>query len=123
MQARTLWDWLPSIIPAVLAFSVLWFNLSARKNELRIAEERSKSDRTIATDRNREDLLQSYIDRMTELLLEKGLRNSASNDEIRDIARTRTLTASRILDAKRKGLLLRFLFESALISGEDCIVV
>ena len=76
-RGKTLWDWLQLlIVPAVLAVAALWFNTSERKNEVKMAEERTISEREIASDRNREELLQSYIDRMTELLLDKGLRTS-----------------------------------------------
>jgi uncharacterized protein YjbI with pentapeptide repeats len=123
LQTRTLWDWLELlIIPAVLAGAALFFNRAERKNEQKIAEERTRSDRAIAADYMQEDLLQNYIDHMTELLLDKGLRTSAPGDEIRDIVRTRSLTALRILDPVRKGLLVRFLSEASLIDRKDFIV-
>ncbi len=123
LQTRTLWDWLELlIIPAVLAGGALFFNRAERKNELKIAEERTRSDRAIAADTMQENLLQAYIDHMTELLLDKGLRTSAPNDEIRDIMRTRSLTVLRILDPVRKGLLVRFLSEASLIEKKDFII-
>lgn len=123
LQTRTLWDWLELlIIPAVLAFAALFFNRAERKNELKMAEERTRSDRAIAADYMQEDLLQAYIDHMTELLLDKGLRTSAPDDEIRYIVRTRSLTALRILDPVRKGLLVQFLSETSLIDKKDFIV-
>jgi hypothetical protein len=123
LQTRTLWDWLELlIIPVVLAGGALLFNRAERKNELKLAEERTRSDRAIAADYMQEDLLQDYIDHMTELLLDKGLRTSAPDDEIRDIVRTRSLTALRILDPARKGLLIRFLGEASLIDKKDFIV-
>ena len=58
---------------------------------------------------------------MTELLLKEGLRTSKSEDEVRSIARTRTLSTLRTLDGTRKGLLLRFLEESGLIKEKHIV--
>ena len=52
---------------------------------------------------------------MQELILDKGLRRSEKDAEIRDVARARTLTVLRSLDGDRKGQVLRFLHEADLI--------
>jgi hypothetical protein len=55
---KTLWDWMQLlIIPVVLALSALLFNFAITRNE-----------RKIAIDNQQENLLQSYLDRMSELL-------------------------------------------------------
>ena len=59
-------------------------------------------------DNQRETALQEYIDKMSELLLQKNLRESAEEDEVRKIARVRTLTILPRLDARRKGSVLHF---------------
>jgi len=70
------------------------------------------------TDNQRETALQAYIDKISELLFdkEKNLRESKPGDEIRTIARARTLTLLRGLDATRQGLLIQFLSEAHLIN-------
>ena len=45
---------------------------------------------------------------MSELLFEKGLRESEPEDEVQIIARARTLTVLAGLDADRKGNLSSF---------------
>src|SRR5204863_8798191 len=74
------------------------------------------------TDNQRETALQIYIDKMSELLLSGNLRKSREDDEVRDIARTRTLTVLRGLDAERKGSVIQFLNEVSLIKMEKPIV-
>jgi uncharacterized protein YjbI with pentapeptide repeats len=107
-HGKTLWDWLELlIVPAAIGLGALWFNSRSRKTDLEITNDRIYEER-----------LQSYLDRMTELLLEKGLRASQSSDEVRVVAGARTLTTARTLDSQRKGLLLRFLHESDLITAE-----
>jgi len=122
-HGKTLWDWMQLlVIPAVLAFGALWFNRAERTNERKIAEERNKNEQEIAADRMREAALQAYIDRMTELLLDKGLRKSKVGNDVRDVARTRTLTTLRMLDPARKGALIRFLQEAELITKDTPVI-
>ena len=59
---------------------------------------------------------------MSELLLDKGLRKSAEDDEVRKIARVRTLAVLRRLNGKRKAIVLEFLHESKLIEKGKSIV-
>jgi uncharacterized protein YjbI with pentapeptide repeats len=104
-ESKTLWDWLQLlIIPAVLSLSAVVFSRNERKNEQKLAQERA-----------REEALQTYIDKVTGLLLEHELRAAAASDEVSVIARARTLATLRMLDKDRKGLLLRFLHEAGLI--------
>jgi hypothetical protein len=111
-RGKTLWDWLELlIIPAVLAGGAMWFSRAEREAE-----------RGIADDRLREAALQTYLDRMTHLLLEKELRTSKEEDEAHAVARARTLTVLRQLDGERKGTVLRFLSEARVISKSDPIV-
>jgi hypothetical protein len=106
---KKLWDWLHLlVIPTVLGATVLWFNYT-----------QGKSEKEIASERTQEESLQGYLDRMTELLLREGLRNSQPDSEVRDVARARTLTVLRRLDGERKGILVRFLRESELIVQQD----
>jgi uncharacterized protein YjbI with pentapeptide repeats len=123
VRDKTLWDWLQLlIIPAVLAGGALWFNRAEREAERRIADERSKAEREIADERLREATLQAYLDRMTDLLLDNELRTSEEDDEVRAVARARTLTVLRQLDGVRKVTLLRFLYEADLINGDNAVI-
>jgi uncharacterized protein YjbI with pentapeptide repeats len=104
------------IIPVALAAGVFWFNDQTRKSE-----------QAIAQDRVREEALQRYLATMQELILDKGLRRSEKDAEIRDVARARTLTVLRSLDGNQKGEVARFLYEADLIgkagvSGEGRVI-
>jgi uncharacterized membrane protein YqjE len=112
---KTYWDWMDLlVIPIVLAIGAWWLNKSERETEREIAEKGREEDRRIADANHAEDrrtadesrhqvTLEAYFDRMTELLLKEGLRKSQEDDEVRSIARTRTLAVLRSLDRKRKG--------------------
>lgn len=110
-RAKTLWDWMNLlIIPIVLAIGVWLLNRAEKITEQQIARNRSE-----------EETLQMYLDRMTDLLLKENLRESTEQDEVRSIARSRTLTALRGLDGPRKGLLIRFLWESRVILDNQLV--
>jgi uncharacterized protein YjbI with pentapeptide repeats len=120
---KTLWDWLELlVIPVALAGIAYLFNRSEKRYELQIQEQRTATDRKIAEDAQQDATLQNYLDRITNLLLEKGLRNSHPDDEIRTVARSRTLTVLRRLDKERKGSILQFLYDSSLLSRDDTII-
>src|SRR5260370_19571687 len=104
-SGKTLWDWLQLLImPLALAIIAIFFNRSERKNEQRVA-----------SDNQQETSLQEYIKEMSELLLHEKLRESQPGDEVRIIARVRTLTVLLRLDKERKNSILQFLYESGLI--------
>jgi len=111
VRGKTLWDWMQLIIiPVFLGISISLLSRSERKNE-----------REVMVDSQRELALQSYLDRMADLLAKEKLRIT-KNREMFTIARTRTLTVLRGLDGTRKGLVLRFLHEAGLI-GEGIAIV
>ncbi len=102
---KTLWDLMQLlIVPAILAIGAYFF-----------AALHAQTERKAASNNIQETALQTYLDKMTELLLKENLRESKENSEVRAVARARTLTMIRGLDGDRKGALLRFLYEANLI--------
>ena len=123
LHGKTFWDWLQLlIIPAVLAVGGYLFNYTTSRNEQKTTQLRDQTERDISSDNQREAALQAYIDNMSELLLEKNLRKSGEDDEVRKIARVRTLTVLPRLDGLRKRSVLNFLYESGLIDKGKRIV-
>jgi uncharacterized protein YjbI with pentapeptide repeats len=59
---------------------------------------------------------------MSDLLLNKNLRESKPEDEVRNVARALTLTTLGQLNDTRKGELVRFLQESNLINIKNVII-
>ena len=97
-SSKTLWDWLQLIfIPAVLTLGAIWY--TARQNH----------DLQITRDNQRETMLQTYLDKMSELLLHENLRTSKRGDDVRNIAHARTLTVLPQLDPNRKRSVILFL--------------
>lgn len=119
---KTFWDWMQLlIVPVILAIGAWWLRKSERETEQGIAERNREEDRAIANDRRHQTTLEAYLDRMTDLLLENGLRESEESDEVRSIARARTLAVLWSLDKERRGQVVQFLHESRLIALDPII--
>ncbi len=116
---KTLWDWMQLLsVPAALAASAFLFYLALSRNEQKTARRRDQTGRDIASDNQREVLLQGYLSQLSELLLGNQLRLSDPHSEGRYLARAQTMTILPRLDATRKRSLLLFLYESKLVNTE-----
>jgi hypothetical protein len=116
-SAKTLWDWLNALgFPLSLAVLGFWIQRVQQKR----AELQDAVEREIAHNHLNEDMLQTYLDRLSELLITQGLHGLKPGDfkyEIAmDVIRARTLSILRRLDSDRKGSVIRFLFDSELIT-------
>jgi hypothetical protein len=112
--SKTLWDWLNLlIVPVVLALGGYLFNRSENLRTQKIADERRQ-----------DDILQAYLDGMSDLLISKDrpLHRSQPGDSLSTVARARTLTVLNKLDGDRKRSVLQFLFESGLIYKDRFVV-
>jgi uncharacterized protein YjbI with pentapeptide repeats len=120
---KTLWDFVQLlIIPIALAATGIWFNFRQRRFELEIAQKNRDADRENQQEAERETILQTFLDRIELLLLERDLRKSEEGSEVRHIARGFALSALRGLDPYRKSTLVRFMYESGLINKINPIV-
>jgi hypothetical protein len=109
LQGKTLRDWFQLlIVPAVLAVGGSLFTFTTTRIGQEATRQRDQTERELTGDNQREAVLQSYMDTIVDLLLEKHLRESHPEDEVRTIARVRTLTKLPRLDKARKGSVLCF---------------
>ena len=122
IRGKTVWDWLELlVIPLSLLIGGYILNTAERNAERQRGEERSKLERELAIDRQCETALQSYIDKMSDLLLNEKLRTT-KRKEVRDVARTRTISVMRGLDTRRNNLVIQFLREAKLITDKNSIL-
>lgn len=97
---KTVWDWikaliLPFVIAALGTFGGAWFT----------------------RERSRDTALQAYLDKMSELLIDKRIHREYSRYAVtRVTARAQTLAVLNQLDGKRKRTVLVFLREARLIN-------
>lgn len=105
-------------IPVTLGLIAYIFNQRQQERELK---QREQADR-LAMIHSEENALQNYIDRMSELLLNRNIRMDEQRDQVCNLARTRTLTVLRRLTEDRKSSVVRFLYEARLIDTEHPLV-
>jgi len=114
--SKTLWDWLQLLgvlaVPVAVGFGAVWF--TTRQSKVSDAENK---------DNQRETALQAYIDKISELLLKEHLDERTADgklipeyEQVRKIARVRTITVLNQLDARRIGYVFPFLREAGLMS-------
>src|SRR5215217_2000311 len=123
---KTLWDWLQLLsalaIPVVLAVAGFWFTAWQGERQQAIEDQRANVERAVEDQRAQDAALQAYLDQMTELILEKNLRDSKEESEVRTLARARTLTVLGRLGPDRKRSVVQFLYESYLIRKGNLII-
>ncbi len=124
--AKTLWDWLQLLgvlaVPAAVGLGIVWFTRKQGQTSKAANKQRNETELQIAIDNQHEAALQAYIDRMSELLIYEGLRESPEDAQVRKIAQARTLTVLRGLDIVRRGRVLQFLYESDLLAKDKCVI-
>jgi uncharacterized protein YjbI with pentapeptide repeats len=125
-RAKTLWDWLQLlVIPSVLAVGGFGF-----QRAMKSAEE------TRALETQRDTLLQSYLERMSSLVLSEFDSSSSTlsqeqqeskKDRLRNLARAETLSVLSSLhgpepaarpDQERRAKVVQFLLEGGFICGD-----
>jgi uncharacterized protein YjbI with pentapeptide repeats len=123
----TVRDWLQLlIVPFALVVIGFLFTMQQDARQQRIEDkraqqaqkienQRAEAERKLAEQRAQDEALQAYLDQMGGLLLEKDLRASEEDSEVRTLARARTLTVLSRLDPSQKVDVMRFLEEASLI--------
>src|SRR6266567_6901644 len=125
---KTLWDWLNLLgvlaIPVAVGFGTVWFTHTQQQRDQLLADQRAQTERDIAVDNQRHAVLQAYIDKMSELLLNGHLAERTADGQpktvdkqVRDVVRVRTITVLVQLDARRVGYVFAFLREAELMSA------
>ncbi len=102
-------DWMELfIVPLVLAVGAFWFNYQQGEQQRETEENRAQEER-----------LQTYLEDVGTLLIDKDLLNSEEEDETRYLARARTLAVLRDAGVDQKQIVVSFLAESGLAGGRN----
>ncbi|HNS40335.1 MAG TPA: pentapeptide repeat-containing protein, partial [Promineifilum sp.] len=99
------------LIPILLIGAALWLTTTWRRTQMDIARLNAA-----------QAMIESYFDRLTDLLLNHNLSQVTSDNEVAGVARAHTLTTLRNLNGERRGQVVRFLYESALLSAGEPII-
>lgn len=107
-KERSGWDWADLLLKVsvpvlILGLSTAYSFVSAKRQEAITIEQRESAEVT------------NSINRLQPLFIDKGLRTSAPDAEVRGIARGLTLAAlSQVSNSERKRLIVQFLLDSGL---------
>jgi uncharacterized protein YjbI with pentapeptide repeats len=109
---KTIWDLLDLImVPIALIFVAYWLNLSEKRTEAQQLEEQ-----------NQRIILQDYFAQIRDFILEKNLLICSQESALRKLARTITKITLHEVNGSRRGIIIRFLYESGLVSQKDPII-
>ncbi len=124
---KTLWEGIQLFLQVVGALAVVLTLISLlnnvqqfkvqQKNENDRAIQQQRDEQARTTDQQQQTTLETYLDRMSDLLFVQHLDTSVRGDEVRQVARARTLAAVQNLNPARKKILLLFLYTSRLIQA------
>ena len=101
----TIWDLLDLFIVPLFIVIAAWVLSSSDK----------WVERNTESERQKQETLEKFYERISNLLLEKKLNKSNRSSNARNIARSWALAALQRLDASRKGEALHFLYRTNLI--------
>jgi hypothetical protein len=136
-RGKTFWDWLELLVVPLALLGIGYFfsvqqnaRLQRTENQRvqeaqKIENQRAEAEQELAEQRAQDEALQAYLNQMSDLLLEKDLRSSEEDSEVRTLARARTTTVLVRLDPKRKPAVIGFLIEAKLIqrvAGREPII-
>jgi hypothetical protein len=118
LGGKTVWDWLQLlIVPIMLSLITVAFTWQQGVRQQRIENSRAEQARKIEEQRAQQATLQSYLDQMGTLLLDRGLDGAEEDSDVRRLARARTLVVLDALSSGRQNKVFRLLSETELIQA------
>ena len=118
-RQKTVWDVLDVLgVPLVVAFIAGMFAWGAQIR----AGQRFEAEQELNNNRARETALRTFLDRMTVLVIDRNLQDSERDSPEHAVAIAHTFATLRGLDGPRKGLVVKFLYESNLINNGKPVV-
>ena len=117
-DGKTLWDWIEVLaVPIGAALIIGLLTFTAQKSS-----QRAETERELSIEHARESALREYLDHISDLVLEKKLKECDSESPERALAQAWTLGALKGLDGLRQGILVQFLHHSKLITRGEAII-
>jgi uncharacterized protein YjbI with pentapeptide repeats len=115
ISGSTLRDWLPIVGALLIPLLIFYGTARITGQQGKLENDRAEAERKLAKQRAQDEALQAYLDQMSTLMLEKDLRNSEGDSEVRTLAQARTQTVLRRVDTSRREEIMNFLLEADLV--------
>jgi hypothetical protein len=120
-RGKTFWDWMGLLlVPLGVGLAATLWSYFQQRTVSKRADIRAALEREIALNRQHEDAMRAYFDKIGQLLIEKDLLKTRDMGEgtkeaaIRNYAQILTITVLRSLDVDRKNMVLQFLRDANL---------
>lgn len=123
---KRLWEWLGLAgvlaVPVVLSLGGLWYNHRQNKREQDRIEAEKQREELAANQRAQDAALQAYLDQMSDLIVDRGLRDQPKASDVHKIAQARTIAILLGMDESRKRRPLKLVYELRLINKDDPLI-
>src|SRR5690242_16910270 len=84
LSDKTLWDWLQLLavlaVPVAIAIGTMWFSAQQGQANSQASDKQHQTDIQIAQNQQQENALQTYLNQMSDLLLNYKLHESKQGD-------------------------------------------
>jgi len=132
--AKTLWEWLGLLfVPTMLALGAFLLNRLQKQHEDRVQEAQKQHqelmeeaqrqrEHAAAIQRAQDEALRAYLDQMSNLMVDQGLRKEPEDSDKRRLAQARTIATLLGLEQDRKRFPLKLIYELSLIAKKDPIL-
>jgi uncharacterized protein YjbI with pentapeptide repeats len=122
-SGRSVWDWVSLLLlPLALLAGLLFWSWQQNQWQTQARAQQRATALQIAHAQQQQNLLTGYMDAITDLMLHENLLTSDHLSIARQVAQVRTDMLLKSLDGQGKGDLLRFLFNTKLISNDTPII-
>jgi Pentapeptide repeats (8 copies) len=116
---KTLWEWLGLLfVPTILALGGFLLNRMQKQHDLRIEEAQKEREEAAALQRAQDQLLRDYLDQMSDLMVDRELRDKPPQSDIHRLAQARTIATLLGLDKDHKKRPLKLVYELNLITKD-----
>jgi hypothetical protein len=120
---KTVWDWLDILVlPMVLAVGAIGYESIERKRDEQRAEDQRERELQIINEQAQAVALQTYLDQMSNLMIDRKLRATDPDSDERGLAQARTLTILLALGSDRKRHPLKLVAQLHLIDKGNPII-
>ena len=121
--AKTLWEWLSLlIVPAMLAAGGFLLNRWQVQRDQEAQQAQKEREELAAIQRAQDDAMRAYLDQMSNLMVEKEMRNQPAGSDTHRLAQARTIAILLGLDKDRKRRPLKLIYELSLIPRDNPIL-
>ena len=117
LPPKRLWDWMDLlVIPVALGLIAYFLYRSEKRRQELMALKKLRMEMSMADERSQELALTKYFEKMTELILERDLKNADEDSDVNIVAKTLTHVLLIRLNKRRKAMVVKYLYKTGLLT-------